>query len=233
MGWKESARREAAKAAVGQVESGMVVGLGSGSTVEYAIKELGRRVREENLQVLGVPTSYQSLQLALEEKIPLTTLDEHPILDLAIDGADEVDPDLNLIKGLGGALTREKIVDTAAKLFIVIVDEDKLVERLGMSHPVPLEVLPFALAPVKLNLQKLGGKPILRMAEKKAGPVITDNGNFILDVDFGPIQNPKELDKELHQIPGVVETGLFLEVTDTVYVGGREGVRKLEKTKKY
>lgn len=233
MEWRETAKREAAVEAVKHVEGGMIVGLGSGSTVEYAIKEIGRKVREEDLQILGVPTSYQTLQLAVKEAIPLTTLDEHPVIDLAIDGADEVDSDLNLMKGLGGALTREKIVDTTAKLLIVIIDENKLVERLGVKHPVPVEVLPFALAPVKLNLQRLGGKTTLRMAEKKVGPLITDNGNFILDVDFGLIQNPRRLDEDIHQIPGVVETGLFLGVTDVIYVGGREGVRKLEKTKKY
>ena len=231
MEWKDAARRKAAVEAVNNVERDMVVGLGTGRTVEYAIKEMGRKVREEGLEILGVPTSYQTLHLAVKEGIPLTTLDEHPLLDSAIDGADEVDSRLNLLKGAGGALTREKIVDANARIFIVIVDEDKLVDKLGKNHQVPVEVLPFALAPVELSLKRLGGKPLLRLGEKKMGPVITDNGNFIVDVDFGLIENPEELDREIHQVPGVLETGLFPGFADIVYVGGRGEVRKLERTR--
>lgn len=229
MDWRESAKRLAAVEAVKHVKNRSALGLGSGTTVAYALKEIGRRIAEEKLQVSGVPTSHQTLSLALQHKIPLTTLHEHPQLDMTLDGADQVDEELNMIKGMGGALTREKIVASTSKTNVIIVDETKLTKKLGTNHPVPIEVLPFALPVVEAKLSALGGRPDLRDAERKLGPVVTDNGNFILDVDFGPIESSKELNEALKAIPGIVETGLFNDMANTVYVGGRDSVRKYER----
>jgi len=227
--WRENAKKMAAINAVKHVEDGFIVGLGSGTTVTYAFQEIGKRIHEEKLHIYGVPTSYQAFLLAVQNSIPVTTLDEHHQLDIAIDGADQVDEKLNMIKGVGGALTREKIVASASRMNVIIVDETKLTRKLGVNQPVPVEVLPFAMSTITKKLRILGSKPILREAEKKLGPVVTDNGNFIVDVDFGPIDNPKELNRTLKAIPGIVETGLFVGMADVVYVGGREAVQKLEK----
>jgi ribose 5-phosphate isomerase A len=227
--WRQKAKKEVAKAAVAHVEDGHVIGLGSGTTVAYALQELGKRIRREKLHVLGVPTSYQAFLLAVEHKIPLTTLDEHPRLNMVIDGADQVDDGLDMIKGMGGALTREKVVASASKLNAIVVDETKLTKTLGVNQPVPVEVLPFALPLVKARLRDLRGKAVLREGAGKLGPVVTDNCSFILDVDFGPIDDPHSLNLRLKAIPGVVETGLFVGLADVVYVGGRKGIRRLEK----
>jgi len=227
--WREEAKKKAAVEAAKLVQDGSVVGLGSGSTVAYAIQEIGRRIREEGLKVLGIPTSYQASMLAVENGIPLTTLNEHPKPDLAIDGADQIDPQLNLIKGMGGALTQEKVVGSAARRLVIVADETKMVEKLGTNQPVPVETLSFALTPVMLKIQEMGGKPLLREGKGKVGPVVTDNGNFILDVDFGPITEPKELNLKLKSIPGVIETGLFIGLADTVYVGTPTTVRRLRR----
>jgi len=227
--WREGAKKRAALEAVKHVQEGFIIGLGSGTTVAHAVQEIGEKVRQEGLRVLGVPTSYQVLRLAVSCGISLTTLDEHPQLDLTIDGADQVDGKLNLIKGMGGALMREKIVASATKQLVIVVDETKLVEKLGMNHPVPIEVLPFALSVVMTKVRELGGKPVLREGKNKVGPVVTDNGNFILDVGFGVIDEPWELDVGLRLAPGVLETGLFVGMTDVVYVGGRTGVQRLLK----
>ena len=229
MDWRENAKKMAAINAVKHVEDGFIVGLGSGTTVTYAFQEIGKRIHEEKLRIYGVPTSYQAFLLAVQNSIPVTTLDEHHQLDIAIDGADQVDEKLNMIKGVGGAFTREKIVASASRMNVIIVDETKLTRKLGVNQPVPVEVLPFAMSTITKKLRILGSKPILREAEKKLGPVVTDNGNFIVDVDFGPIDNPKELNRTLKAIPGIVETGLFVGMADVVYVGGREAVQKLEK----
>jgi len=229
LSWREQAKKNAALEAVKHVRNGLVVGLGSGSTAAYAVEEIGERVREKKLQILGVPTSHQAFMLAVRCGIPITTLDEHPKLDLTIDGADQIDKELNLIKGMGGALTREKIVASAAKHFIVVADETKLTQRLGTNQPVPVEVLPLAMSTVMQTMRKLGGKPMLREAKAKIGPAVTDNGNFILDVDFGPIKAPKELSSQLKMIPGVIETGLFVEMADIVYVGKAKTVERLER----
>lgn len=231
MSWKERAKKIAALEAAKLVKDGFVVGLGSGSTVAYAVKEIGRRIQRKELQILGVPTSHQASMLAVESGIPLTTLNEHPQLDLAIDGADQIDKDLNLIKGMGAALTREKIVASAAKKLAIVADETKIVETLGINQPVPIETLPFALPAVISRVRKMGGKPSLREAKGKVGPVITDNGNFIIDVDFTSITAPKELDLQLKSIPGVIETGLFIEMADVVYVGTKTSVQRLRRKK--
>lgn len=207
-------------AAADRVQSGSIVGLGTGSTTAYAIQHLGDRLKAGTLKdIKGIPTSFQASVLAKQYGIPLTTLDEIDRIDIAIDGADEVDPQKNLIKGGGAAHTREKVVDSLAEQFIVVVDSSKLVDALGTTFALPVEVLPMAIAPVTKALEKLGGKVELRMGVKKDGPVITDQGNMVLDVDFGAIANPVELESTLNNIPGVLENGLFVNVTDVVLIG--------------
>jgi len=171
--------------------------------------------------------------LAKQYGVPLTTLDEIDRIDVAIDGADEVDPQLNLIKGGGAAHTREKVVDCLAAQFIVVVDSSKIVDKLGSTFRVPIEVIPMAIAPVTRAIEKLGGKPELRMGIRKAGPVITDQGNMVIDVQFDNLDNPVELEKTLNNIPGVLENGLFVNCTDLVLVGeikdGKPVVREIFK----
>jgi ribose 5-phosphate isomerase A len=227
--WKEDAKKRVALEAVKHVEDGFVVGLGSGSTAAHVIQELGRLMQQDGLRVLGVPSSSQAMLLAVQSGVPLTTLDEYPILDLAIDGADEFNKQLDMIKGGGGALTREKIAASAANEVVIVADETKLVERLGTSFRVPVEVLPFALATVTMAIKKLGGKPFLREDKGKVGAVVTDNGNYIVDVDFGPIDNAEELNRQLKLIPGTIETGLFIGLADIVYLGKKDGIVKLKK----
>ena len=205
--------------AVEMVGDGAIVGLGTGSTAALAIAELGRKVREEGLKIIGIPTSYQAAMIAREHGISTRTLDDVSKIDIAIDGADEVDPNKNLIKGRGAAHTREKIVDGWAARFVVVIDESKLVERLGEKFPVPVEVLPFALQPVMIKLRDLGGNPVLRMGVKKDGPIITDQGNMVIDVRFPEIKDPKILEMQLNNIPGVVENGLFVGLAHVILVG--------------
>lgn len=209
------------------IEDGQVVGLGTGSTTLHFIKFLGDRVKNEGLNIMGIPTSFQSLILAREVGIEVTTLDEHDI-DIAVDGADEVDPSLNLIKGGGAAHTLEKLVDSSADKFVVIVDESKMVDKLG-DFPVPLEIIPDSLRLVKNAVTEMGGTPELRMGIQKDGPVITDNGNFVLDTKFEEINNPYELEIELNAIPGVVENGIFSGITDKVIVGKSTGIEVIDK----
>jgi ribose 5-phosphate isomerase A len=213
---------------VKHVKDGFIVGLGSGSTAAYAIEALGERISRERLNVLGIPTSYQAFLLAVKHGIAVTTLEEHPLISLTIDGADQIDPQLNLIKGMGAALAREKIVASASKQNIIIADENKKVQVLGQNnHPVPTETLPFAASLVMHKMQEMGGHPVLREGKAKVGPVITDNGNVIIDTNFGPIRKPDELEHKLKCISGVVETGLFIGMVDVVYIGKRSGVEKL------
>jgi ribose 5-phosphate isomerase A len=227
--WKEDAKKRAALEAIKHVKNGYVIGLGSGSTASYAIQETGNLIRQRNWHISGVPTSHQAFLLAVDSGIPITTLNEHPTLDLAIDGADQVDIHLDIIKGMGGALTREKIVASASKQNVIVTDETKLVKKIGLNHPVPVEVLPFAEAVATLKIRKIGGKPVLRVGQGKVGPVVTDNGNFILDVWVKRMDDPIGLDAKLKSIPGVVETGLFLGIADVAYVGTRNTVKKLLK----
>ena len=202
-----------------------MVGLGTGSTTHYFIEKLGLRIKNEEITILGVPTSYQSFFLGRDSGIQITTLEEHDV-DIAVDGADEVNPKLNLIKGGGAAHTLEKIVDESAKKFVVIVDGSKIVNELG-RFPVPVEVIPQATRTVKEHLLNMGGIPQLRMAERKDGPVVTDNGNFIYDVKF-TIKNPKKLEIELNTIPGVVENGIFSQIVDEVIVGRDTGIEYIK-----
>ena len=229
MSAKDEAKRRAALEAVKHVKDGFVVGLGSGSTAAFAIREIGQLIKQKGIHVMGVPSSSQSYQLAVAYGVPLTTLDEHPVLDLDIDGADEVDRELNLIKGGGGALTREKVLASASKEVIIVADETKLVDKLGSTFKVPLEVLPFAMATATVAIERLGGNPLLRASKGKVGAAVTDNGNYLIDVDFGPIGNAKELNQQLKFIPGIVETGLFIGLTDRVYLGKKDGIVELKK----
>ncbi len=222
----QSAKKAAGEAAADLVESGMVVGLGTGSTVAWTIKRLGERTREEGLEFLGVPTSFQAESLAIECGIRLTTLNQHPVLDLAIDGADHVDHRLYVIKGGGAAHTREKVVACSARWFVIVADESKYVKQL--THPVPVEALPFALRLVEKKLLELGGRPVLRLGKMKDGPVITDNGNFVLDVDYGRIEEPVELGARMSRIPGLVEHGIF-ENLDELYLARGSGVERIKR----
>ncbi len=213
-------KQEVGKAAALLVKSGTIVGLGTGSTTAYTIEYLGSRLKSGEIEdIKGIPTSFQAEVLAKQYGIPLTTLDAVDHIDIAIDGADEVDPQKNLIKGGGAAHTREKIVDALADRFVVVVDSNKLVDKLGSTFLLPVEVIPMAIAPVMRAIEKLGGKPELRMGVKKAGPVITDQGNMVVDVKFDSIDNPAELEKTLNNIPGVLENGLFVGVADVILVG--------------
>lgn len=213
-------KQEVGRAAAAKVKSASIVGLGTGSTTAFAIQFLGERLKSGDLtDIKGVPTSFQASVLGKKHGIPLTTLDEIDHIDIAIDGADEVDPHQNLIKGGGAAHTREKVVDSLAKQFIVVVDSSKLVDKLGTTFPLPVEVLPMAIAPVTKALIELGGTPELRMGIKKDGPVISDQGNMILDVKFTAIDDPAALEKIINNIPGVLENGLFVGVATEVLIG--------------
>ena len=220
-----SSKKNAGYTAAEYVKDGMVLGLGTGSTTHFFIEKVGMRIKEEGINVLGIPTSFQSLLIAKKWNIPITTLEEHDI-DLSVDGADEVDSEFNLIKGGGAAHTKEKIVDYAAKEFIVIVDESKCVEELG-NFPVPVEVLPDASRLVMQALEDMGATCEIRMAQRKDGPVITDNGNFVIDAKFDKIESPAHLEIDLNAIPGVVENGIFSQMVDKVIVGTEDGTKEL------
>jgi ribose 5-phosphate isomerase A len=222
----DAGKRAAGYQAADLVRDHTVIGLGTGSTVYFAMERLQERIAS-GLSIESVPTSLQTATRARGFGIPLTTLDEYPEPDLAIDGADQVDPKFRLIKGRGAALTREKVVAAAARQFIVVIDESKMVPSL--NAPVPLEVLPFAVTPVIARLEAMGGRPVLREGEKKDGPVITDNNNVIIDCMFGAIDQPKKLEAALCRIPGVFENGLFTAFTrkTKVIVGGKKKCRVL------
>ena len=210
-----------ANAAIKEVKSDMILGLGSGSTAALMIKSLADEIRSGGLQnIRGVATSFQSEVLALELNIPLIDLASVSQIDLAIDGADEVDPDFQLIKGGGACHVREKLVASKANKLLIVVDETKMVKNLNQSFPLPVEVLPNAWKQVKDVISEMKGSSTLRMATKKAGPVVTDQGNLILDVLFKDgIKNPKDIEMRINNIPGVLENGLFIDLTDKVLVG--------------
>ena len=225
---KLNLKRKAAYEAVKLVKDGFVVGLGSRSTAACAIEALGKRVKRDGINLLGVPTSYQAFLLAVKHGIPITTLEEHRVIDVTIDGADQIDPKLNLIKGMGAALAREKIVASASKVNVIVADGSKKVKVLGENgHPVPLEVLPFAISLVKRKIREVGGTAVLREGKGKVGPVITDNGNVVIDAGFDVIHNAEELEVKLMMIPGVVETGLFIDLATTAYIATQSEVEKL------
>jgi len=228
----DNSQQDTWKALVGEaaaqlVEEGMVIGLGTGSTASQFIYALGRRV-QGGLHIVGAAASSQASQdLAASLGIPITNLDTHPELDLYIDGADEIDPQLRLIKGAGGALLREKIMAAAARRFVAIGDESKLVDQLGHRYPLPVEVCPFAATPVRKQLAALPASVQLRL--KKDGEVfMTENSNIIFDLTFPDgISDPVELDERIQHIVGVVETGLFLQMAQSVLIGGVKGVETL------
>ena len=214
-------KKAVAEAAVNEVTSNMIVGLGSGSTAAIMIKTLANKIKAGELKnIRGVPTSFQSEVLALELGIPLIDLASVSQIDLAIDGADEVNPDYQLIKGGGACHVREKLVASKANKLLIVVDQTKLVENLNEVFPLPVEVLPSAWKQVKDVIEKMDAKCNLRMAEKKAGPIVTDEGNLVLDVLFnGGIKNPRKIELLINNIPGVLENGLFIDLTDKVLVG--------------
>ena len=228
-------KQAVAEAAVEQFRDGMIVGLGSGSTAAMMIQGLGQRLASGQLKdIVGVTTSFQGEVLAAELGIPLLSLNAVDRIDLAIDGADEVDPSFQLIKGGGACHVQEKLVAARADRFIVVVDSTKLVDRLNLGFLLPVEVLPGAWRQVQQQLTGMEGAAELRMAQRKAGPVVTDQGNLVLDVRFnGGIADPVALEREINNIPGVLENGLFVNLADDVLVGevsdGVAGVRSLEK----
>ncbi len=228
-------KQAVALAAVDQIENGMILGLGSGSTAALMIEALAMKIKSgETKDVVGVTTSFQGEVLASELGIPLKSLSSVSEIDLAIDGADEVDPKFQLIKGGGACHVQEKLVAALAKKFIVVVDSTKLVKKLNLDFKLPVEVLPSAWKQVRKTLRDLGGKGDLRMAQKKAGPIVTDQGNLILDLSFRHgIDQPDLLESQINNIPGVLENGLFVNLTDQVLVGKVEnnevGVESLNK----
>lgn len=226
---REELKKLAGEKAVEQIKDGMIVGLGTGSTVEHALKKLGELVRN-GLEIQGIPTSIQTKRIAQEEKIPLTTIEEHPEIDITIDGADEVDSFLNLIKGGGGALTREKIIAFNSKKLIIIVDDSKVVKALGIDFPLPVEVVKFGWTATKKTLEGLGCE-VVRREVMEGEPYITDNGNYILDCDFEYIKEPDQMEIDINNIPGVVENGLFINLAHQVIVGGKQGIVTLDKEK--
>lgn len=221
---RESEKRRVAEAAADLVEDGMIVGLGTGSTARHAIERLGRRVAE-GLHIEGIPTSIATAELSRGAGIPLTSLEDHPEIDLAIDGADEVDPKLNLIKGRGGALFREKLVARASRQFVVVVDGSKLVKVLGARAPVPVEVHPFGWKVSLSVLEDLAEKAVPRCEGDEM--VRTDNGNYVVDCRFGSIRRPADLERRINAVPGVLENGLFVGMATKVLVPGPKGVRTL------
>jgi ribose 5-phosphate isomerase A len=222
---RDALKRAAAEAAVQLVESDMVVGLGSGSTAAFAVEALARR-QQQGLRFVGIPTSERTAAQAKAADIPLTSFSEHRQIDLTIDGADEVERGtLNLIKGLGGALLREKIVAAASHRLAIVVDGTKLVDRLGTHTPVPVEVVAFGLEATRESLEVLGADTHMRMSS--GAPFVSDGGNRILDCDFGPIADPARLDERIRRIVGVVESGLFISRADPVFVADAAGVHRL------
>jgi ribose 5-phosphate isomerase A len=223
----EEQKQKAAELAVTYVKSGMVVGLGAGSTAVVAVRHLSQQLKAGRLKnILGVPCSAQTEREAIHLGIPLTTLEAHPIIDLTIDGADEVDPHLNLIKGGGGALLREKIVAQASRREVIIVDESKISPVLGTRWAVPVEVIPFGWGSQSAFLRSLGAEVTLRKKQDES-EYITDQGNLILDCNFGAIANPAKLAGQLQNRAGIVEHGLFINLASDVIVAGKEGCRHL------
>ncbi|XP_012259041.2 ribose-5-phosphate isomerase isoform X1 [Athalia rosae] len=228
MGPLESAKKVAAYRAVDEyVKNNTVIGIGSGSTVIYAIHRLAERQKEENLKVVCIPSSYQTRHLIISNNLPVGDLEAHPKIDCTIDGADEVDADMNLIKGGGGCLLLEKIVASCSEKFIIIADHTKNSQKFGDNYKkgIPIEVVPFAHVPIKLKIEeKFGGTAEIRMAKAKYGPIVTDNGNFILDWHFPlDVADWNKVYTDLLLIPGIVEIGLFMNMAEKAYFGMPDG----------
>lgn len=230
MATQDDLKRQAAERAAGLIEDGMKLGLGTGSTARLVLEALAeRRGRGELSSIVGVPTSVATREHAIRLGIPVATLDEEPHLDLTVDGADEVDPGLELIKGLGGALLWEKIVASASTRFVIVADESKLVDRLGTKAPVPVEVVPFGWRTLDQRLRSLGSEPRLRSSDD-GSPFVTDGGHYILHCRFEDgLSEPYQVEERLLRLPGVVETGLFLGMAGIVVVAGESGVRILRR----
>jgi ribose 5-phosphate isomerase A len=226
---QDQLKKQAGQAAARMVEDGMTVGLGTGSTAQYAIAALGQRVAEEGIRIFGIPTSARTMQQAQSVGIPLTTFAEHVTIDLTIDGADEILPGpLYLIKGHGGALLREKIVAAASKRMVVVADDTKLVKTLGALCSVPTEIVPFGWETTQKRLEKLNANPTLRLgADQK--PYVTDGGHYILDCAFGAMSDPKETAHHLDHVVGLVEHGLFLKFATEAVIAGADGIKVLKK----
>jgi len=224
MSTQDEEKREVGIAAAEHVRSGMALGLGSGSTVYFFLEELGRRVKS-GLEVVGIPTSERTAALARDFGIPLATFDERQELDMAVDGADEVDSQFNLVKGHGGALLREKIIAMAARRLVIVVDSSKLSPALGTNMTLPVEVVPFASALAQKRLERLGARPELRMDGDK--PYVTDNANWILDCGFAPMADPARLEAEINRVPGVMENGLFIGLASEVIVARGGSIERL------
>jgi len=221
-------KKLAAEKALEYVEDGMILGLGTGSTVKFAVEKLGELVKK-GLSIKGIPTSIRTKKLAESLNIPIVDINEYSNIDLTIDGADEVDSFLNLIKGGGGALTREKIVAFHSEKVIIIIDESKVVKCLGMNFPIPVENTKYGWQATKKALEELGCTAELRTIVGET--YITDNQNYIVDCDFGRIDEPDQLEQDINAIPGVLENGLFIDLVDDVIVGSNQGVMSLEKTR--
>lgn len=226
MNTQDQLKKAVGENAASLVKDGMKVGIGFGSTVYWFVRALGERVKQEGLDIEGIPSSILTAEWAKEFGVPLTDFAATKELDITIDGSDEVDPDFQLIKGGGAALFREKIIAQAAKKLVIIVDESKMVEHLG-AFALPIEILQFAWERTVYEIEKLGCTPVLRL--KDGEPLITDNGNYIVDCPFAKIKNPADLDRKLQSIVGVVETGLFIDMADTIIIGGSEGITIKEK----
>jgi ribose 5-phosphate isomerase A len=219
-------KRLAALEAVKEVQNGMIVGLGTGSTASHFIRGLGERVRS-GLRITAIPTSEASARLAFEVGVALTTFTDNPVIDLTVDGADEVSPDLDLIKGLGGALVREKVVARASKRVVIVVDEAKLVDSLGLRTAIPVEVVPFSADVVIRQLEKWGGRALIR--QRGVSAFVSDNGNTVIDWAHGVIDDPLEMERRLKSITGVVDSGIFAGVADSVIAAGPAGIRRLDR----
>lgn len=217
-------KRLAAEKACDYIEDGMILGLGTGSTVDYALRKIGKMVNE-GIKIKGIPTSFRTKKIAIEEKIPLTSLEDNPEIDITIDGADEVDSELRLIKGGGGALTREKMIAYYSKKVIIIIDETKVVKMLGIDFSLPVEVVKFGWTLTKNKLKEFNCNVELRKIMNN--PYITDNSNYIIDCEFDRIKDPEQLEIDINNIPGVVENGLFIGLADEIIVGSKQGIKTL------
>ena len=224
---KERFKQMAAEKAVEEIQSGAIVGLGTGSTVYYVLLVLGRKVRD-GLNIIGIATSKQTETISAKQGIPLSTLAEHPVIDLTIDGADEIDANLNLIKGGGGALVREKIIAHASKRLVIVADESKLVSVLGTTFALPVEVLQFGWEATQTAINHICGKSTFRRSGEK--PFLSDNGNYILDCHVEAIRQPEQIELQLNNLPGVIENGLFVNRADKAIIGTASGVEIQEKT---
>lgn len=224
MSWTDKARISAAAQAIREIRDNTTIGLGSGNTILRALELASERIKKENLKISFIPTSYQTEIAAKKLGLKTSNLEEDTEPDLALDGADQIQwRTLDLVKGGGAALLREKIVDSTSKKLVIIVDEKKLAKTLGGPQPIPVEIVPFGYASTVAKIRKISEKTVLRESTGKVGPVITDNGNLIIDVHFRSLRRPEIIHEKLKRIPGVIETGLFLGMADTAYVGRKDG----------